>query len=249
MKESRGPVETGSEPVIESITLSNRALEFSAYACGLRENAAAPLVLCLHGFPDNARSFRFQLPALARAGYRAIAATLRGYEPSSQPLDGDYSLATLARDVLAWMDGLGEAKIHLVGHDWGAAITYTAGAIAPDRFHSLTTIAVPHAPRLPEGIRAVPSQLSKSWYMMFFQLPAIAEWAVERDDWAELVAGLQPARGGMVESPCDIRRARREARDARLLPTERVPPHAARNEADRGHVPGDRTRADPRHHR
>ena len=172
--------------MLERMTLSNGGLRFGALACGLEANAAGPLVLCLHGFPDNARSFRLQLPALADAGYRAIAPTMRGYEPSSQPPDGDYSIAALARDVLAWMDDLGEERAHLVGHDWGAAVTYAAGAMAPERFHSLATIAVPHAARLPEALRDVPSQAAKSWYMMFFQLRGIAEIAVARNDWALL---------------------------------------------------------------
>ncbi len=169
---------------LESLTLRSGTLEFSAIGCGLKENRDKPLVLCLHGFPDNARSFRFQLPAFAKAGYRVIAPTLRGYEPSSQPNDEDYSLATIARDVIAWLDHLGEDSVHLVGHDWGAGISYVAGALAADRFASLTTIAVPHAARLTDGMRHVPSQLRYSWYMMFFQLPGIAEFAVERNDWA-----------------------------------------------------------------
>jgi pimeloyl-ACP methyl ester carboxylesterase len=176
--------DNGSAPPLERLKLSNGTLEFSALTCGLQRNAARPLVLCLHGFPDNARSFRFQLPVLAEAGYRVIAPTMRGYEPTSQPDDNDYSFGALARDVIGWMDELGEDKVHLIGHDWGAGVAYTAGALAPERFHSLTTIAVPHAARLPDGIRQVPSQLAKSWYMMFFQLRGIAEYVVERNDWS-----------------------------------------------------------------
>jgi len=165
-------------------TLTNGSLKFTAYCCGFDTNPAGRVVICLHGFPDNAGSFRFQLPALAEAGYRAIAPTLRGYEPSSQPADGDYSLVALARDVVAWIDDLGEARVDLVGHDWGAGIVYVAGALAPERFHSLTTIAVPHAARFADGIRKVPGQVAKSWYMMFFQLRGIAEIALELNDWS-----------------------------------------------------------------
>ena len=172
------------ETRLEQITLSHEGLVFSATACGSAENPAGPLVLCLHGFPDDARSFRFQLGALADAGYRAVAPTLRGYEPSSQPPDDDYSLVALASDVIAWIDELGEERVHLVGHDWGAVITYLAGATAPERFHSLTAMAVPPVGRLAEGIRKVPGQLLKSWYINFFQLRGVSEWAVERDDWA-----------------------------------------------------------------
>lgn len=171
-------------PSFENLTLTNGSLKFSALGCGLVSNPGRPLVICLHGFPDNARSFRFQLPALADAGYRVIAPTLRGYEPSSQPEDNNYSVAAMARDVIAWMDDMGEEKAYLVGHDWGAVITYAAGSIAPDRFEKLTTISIPHAARLPDGIRKVPSQLLKSWYMNFFQLRGIAEVALERNDWA-----------------------------------------------------------------
>ena len=148
------------EPGVEHLRLSNGDLEFSALASGLKENEGGPLVICLHGFPDNARSFRFQLPALAKAGYRVIAPTLRGYEPSSQPDDKDYSFGALARDVIAWLDDLNEDKVHLIGHDWGAGITYVAGALAPERFHSLTTIAVPHAAGFPRACDRYPASFA-----------------------------------------------------------------------------------------
>jgi pimeloyl-ACP methyl ester carboxylesterase len=166
------------------ISLHHGDLAFSAKTCGWKENPDGPLVLCLHGFPDNASSFRHQLPALAEAGYRAISPNMRGFEPGSQASDGDYSLLALAGDVLAWLDELGEDRVHLVGHDWGAAIAYVAGALAPERFYSLTTMAVPPASRFSEGVKAIPGQLRKSWYMMFFQLPGLAEWALQRNDWA-----------------------------------------------------------------
>mgnify|MGYP000022795837 CR=1 FL=1 len=169
---------------MDQLILSNGKLAFSANSCGLETNKGKPLVICLHGFPDNARSFRHQLPFLADAGYRVIAPTLRGYESSSQPDDKDYLVATMARDVIAWIDKLGEQKVHLVGHDWGAVITYAAGALAPERFYSLTTLAVPHGARFIDGVRKVPSQLLKSWYMNFFQLPGIAEFVLQRNDWA-----------------------------------------------------------------
>ena len=143
------------------------------------------MVLCIHGFPDNKRSFRFQLPALAEAGFRAVAPTLRGYEPSSQPGDGDYHIVRMAEDAVAWIDDLGADRVHLVGHDWGAVIAYATAAMAPDRLSSLTTIAIPHPGRLRnEGLRKLPSQLRNSWYMLFFQLRGIADYVVERNDWA-----------------------------------------------------------------
>ena len=166
------------------LVLSHGPLRFSTEVAGLDQGEEQACVVCLHGFPDNARSFRHQLPALAAAGYRVYAPMMRGYEPSSQPAGGDYSIDALASDVIAWLDELGEAQVDLVGHDWGAAVAYRVGALAPERFRSLTTIAVPHAARFFASVPRVPIQVRHSWYMLFFQLRGIAEHVVERDDWA-----------------------------------------------------------------
>lgn len=167
---------------MKTIDLKNGPLSFKAYTLG-----SGPLVLCLHGFPDSAITFRNQIKAVSDAGYCVVAPMMRGYEPSSQPADGDYSIETIANDVIAWMDQLGEDKAHLVGHDWGASVAFVAGALAPHRFYSITAIAVPHAARFGSiGVWKVPTQLLKSWYMNFFQLRGIAEFAVRRNNWALL---------------------------------------------------------------
>ena len=163
----------------QTFTLKSGDLRFTAV-----EQGEGPLALCLHGFPDCYRSFRHQLPFLADHGYRAVSVSLRGYEPSSQPSDGDYSLESIANDVIAFIDQLGEEKAHLIGHDWGAAITYTAGAAAPERFHSLTTMAVPHSGRFVNEAFFKPKQALLSWYMLFFQLRGIADYTVKRNDFA-----------------------------------------------------------------
>lgn len=140
----------------QTTTLHANGLRFTALTQG-----KGTVVLCLHGFPDNRRSFRFQLPALAEAGFRAVAPTLRGYEPSAQPADADYHIVRMAEDVVGWIDDLDQERVHLVGHDWGAVIGYAAAALAPKRLHSLTTLAIPHPGRLREdGIRKLPSQLA-----------------------------------------------------------------------------------------
>lgn len=162
----------------EEISLSHGELQFSGLATG-----SGPLVLLLHGFPDTARSFRHQLPALAAAGYRAVAVQLRGYEPSSQPADNDYRLTTLATDVAACLDALGADHAHLVGHDWGAGIGYTAAALMPERFTSLTALAVPHAGRFLVEAFGHPRQLRLSSYMFFFQLRGLADYALARRDF------------------------------------------------------------------
>src|SRR5205807_3317041 len=98
------------------------------------EAGSGPLVLCLHGFPDHARSFRFQLPALAKAGFRAVAPYLRGYAPTDVPEAGPYQSAALAKDAVALIDALSPKEPAFVfGHDWGALAAYGAAILAPNR--------------------------------------------------------------------------------------------------------------------
>lgn len=170
------PVET--QPLI----LEHGELRFSARSLG-----SGPLVLLLHGFPDTPDSFRAQLPVLAAAGYRAVAVTTRGYEPASQPRDGNYSQEALASDVIAFAANLQPADpVHLVGHDWGAAVGYLAAAMAPQRFASFTAIAVPHSGRFLAEVSRYPRQLLLSRYMLFFQLPRLPEAWLRRRDFAYL---------------------------------------------------------------
>lgn len=167
----------------EAITLQANGLTFSALAAGQATNHRG-LVLLLHGFPDTAQSYQHQLRALADAGYRAIAPAMRGYEPGSQPADGDYTLTSIATDVVGWLDYLDSPTAHLVGHDWGAAVAFVAGARHPERFQTITTMAIPPLTRIPAAIPRVPRQLLRSWYMTWFQLPKISEWSITvRDRW------------------------------------------------------------------
>jgi len=167
---------------IGHIEIKANGLRFSALTAG-DPGAEGGVVLCLHGFPDSPATFRSLLGALADAGYYAVAPTMRGYEPSSQPDTGDYSLPTLASDVVGWLDDLGVARAHLVGHDWGAAVAYVTGAAHPDRFATVTAMAIPPLGRIPGALRQVPRQLVRSWYMTFFQLRAVADHALSVNDW------------------------------------------------------------------
>ena len=168
---------------MDQITFRWDGLASTAYALG-----SGPVVLCLHGFPDHARSFRHQLPALAAAGFRAVAPTLRGYEPSSQPdaRNASYHPVRIAHDVIAWARQLSDRPVHLVGHDWGAVVTDIALHLAPERFARSATIAVPPLGAVQGVAWKLPRQLRLSWYMFYFQLRGIADRAVARDDFAFL---------------------------------------------------------------
>src|SRR5260370_38533671 len=92
-----------------------------------------PLVLCLHGFPDTAHSFRYQMPALAAAGFHAVAPFMRGYSPTEAAPDGRYDSPALSEDALALLGTLGYTDATGFGHDWGDVAADAAAAAAPDR--------------------------------------------------------------------------------------------------------------------
>src|SRR5262245_2851660 len=97
-----------AERTIETPNVTFRALE----------EGSGPLVLCLHGSPAAAPSWRHQIPALVSAGFRVVAPFMRGYAPTSQPADGRFDAMALGEDVVALLDALGEDAI-VIGHDWG----------------------------------------------------------------------------------------------------------------------------------
>jgi pimeloyl-ACP methyl ester carboxylesterase len=142
-----------------------------------------PVVL-LHGWPDTGQLWRHQVPDLVADGYRAITPDLRGFGDSDHPRDvAAYAAPHLLADLVAVLDALGVARAHLVGHDWGAAISWLAAALLPDRVASLTALSVGHPTAFRSaGIR----QWVKSWYMLLFQFPAVAERWLADDDFRNL---------------------------------------------------------------
>eukprot|EP00002_Diphylleia_rotans_P030630 TRINITY_DN6310_c0_g1_i1.p1 TRINITY_DN6310_c0_g1~~TRINITY_DN6310_c0_g1_i1.p1 ORF type:complete len:288 (+),score=40.55 TRINITY_DN6310_c0_g1_i1:197-1060(+) len=143
---------------------------------------AKETILFLHGFPDTRHTFFRQLSFFAEAGYRVIAPTLPGYELSCVP--SSYHIANIARVVVAWIDALKQNRVHIVGHDWGAVITYVACNLAPHRFYSAVTVAIPHLRHFKTRLHLLPSQVVNSWYMILFQFRFFAEWCVQRDKCA-----------------------------------------------------------------
>ena len=149
------------------------------------EMGEGPLVLCLHGFPDTAYSFRNQLPVLADAGYHAVAPFMRGYAPTEPAPDGRYDSAVLSEDALALISALGYKEAIVFGHDWGAVAAYGAAAQAPNVVQKLITAAVPYGASFFQALVTNYAQQRRSWYMFFFQT-ALAEAAVSLNDFAFL---------------------------------------------------------------
>lgn len=142
--------------------------------------AEAPTVLCLHGFPELAVSWREQLAGLSDH-YRIVAPDMRGYGGTDAPSRiRDYGLELLIRDVVELIDALGVDRVHLVGHDWGGAIAWEVGQRHGDRLHTLAVINCPPVRTMIEQLRRL-GQLRRSWYMLFFQLPFLPEKLLTRD--------------------------------------------------------------------
>ncbi|MBV9367152.1 MAG: alpha/beta fold hydrolase [Solirubrobacterales bacterium] len=145
-----------------------------------------PIVL-IHGFPDTGRLWRHQVPALAEAGFRVIVPDLRGYGRSDKPDAVEaYKIAALAGDVLAVMSDAGVPRAHVVGHDWGAGLAWALAALASDRVDHLAVLSVGH----PTTFRAGDGfeQHEKSWYMLLFQFPGVAEEWLSGNGWANFRA-------------------------------------------------------------
>lgn len=142
-----------------------------------------PLVLALHGFPDEATTWRHQIPALVEAGYRVVAPYMRGYTPSSAPADGRYEIASLGRDALGLIEALGVEKATLLGHDWGGLATYSAAVQDSSRIERIATVAMPYSMRMLMAYLNNVDQMKRSWYIFFFQLE-IADMAVAEGDFA-----------------------------------------------------------------
>jgi pimeloyl-ACP methyl ester carboxylesterase len=164
---------------------------------GLRFHALAegpgdsPLVLLLHGFPELARSWRHQLPALAAAGFRAVAPDLRGY--GGTDARGPYDLRTLAADVDALIVALGHDRATVVGHDWGGVIAWAAAHLYPARVERLAIMNAPHPVLMRKELTASGDQRRRSRYILRFQVPFLPERRLSRDRGAQIARAL---RGG-----------------------------------------------------
>jgi pimeloyl-ACP methyl ester carboxylesterase len=155
-----------------------------------------PLVLLLHGFPETSWSWRGQLPALAAAGYRAVAPDQRGYSPRARPAAVDaYRTEPLVADVLGIADRLGAERFHLVGHDWGGAVAWQVAGRHPDRLRSLAVLSTPHPAAFSRALRGTAGgdQAERSSYMTFFRSPE-ATGQMLADD-AAMLRGLYAGSG------------------------------------------------------
>jgi pimeloyl-ACP methyl ester carboxylesterase len=142
----------------------------------------APLVLLLHGFPQTSHTYRNELPALARAGYHAVAPNQRGYSPGARPAQvSDYAVSALVQDALAIADHFDAGLFHLVGHDWGGQLAWSIAARYPERVRSLCVLSRPHPAAFAGAMRDDPAQSQRSRHHRAFQDPDTARKLLEQD--------------------------------------------------------------------
>jgi len=148
-------------------------LRIHASVAGPRDG---PVVMLLHGFPEFWHGWQRQIEPLVAAGFRVIVPDQRGYNLSSKPIGvAAYALTELVSDVIAIADQLGQEKIFLAGHDWGAAVAWSAALLHPQRIAKLVVVNVPHPSVMRRFMMKHTRQMLRSWYIFFFQLPYLPE--------------------------------------------------------------------------
>lgn len=190
---------------LETIDLREGYADLDEVRLHYVEAGDGPLVVLLHGFPEFWFGWRFQIPALAAAGFRVVAPDMRGYNLSSRPDGvGAYDADSLARDISEFIHERGAGSALLAGHDWGGAVAWVTAMNHPEAVERLAILNCPHPRRFLQAVFR-PPQLLRSWYMFFFQLPRVPERLVSADDWRFFRFALQDARPGAFRSQ-DIER-------------------------------------------
>lgn len=164
-----------------------QARRATSLALGLDEGRATqrrPLVVLLHGFPELPSSWHAQVGPLVAAGHRVVAPFLRGYGDSPAPADpAAYTADLLADDVAGVIEASGEQRAIVIGHDWGAAVTWSAAQLRPERVAALVALSVPFTARSrrPPLQRLAEVMGDRFFYMLHFQRPGVADAELSTD--------------------------------------------------------------------
>ena len=164
--------------------IAHRTIETNGINVHIAEAGEGPVVLLLHGFPESWYSWRHQLPALADAGYHAVAPDIRGYGQSDAPDEIEaYSMKELTADAIGVLDALGVETAVVIGHDWGAPMAWNSALLYPERVRAVGGLSVPYMPRSPVPPIQLLTQMfgDNFFYILYFQEPGVAEAELEAD--------------------------------------------------------------------
>lgn len=138
--------------------------------------ADGPVVVLLHGFPQHAASWSPVIDLLTAKGFRCLAPDQRGYSAAARPRGRRaYQMPELVEDLRALVEASGAGTVHLVGHDWGAAVAWAFAAKYPERLASLSALSVPHPAAMVRAMATIRQGIA-SWYLYLFQVPSVPEW-------------------------------------------------------------------------
>src|SRR5271170_5884576 len=164
--------------------MNHRTVNARGIRIHLVEEGTGPVVLLIHGFPESWYSWRHQLPAIAAAGFRAVAIDVRGYGRSSAPLEIEaYGMLHHVNDNLGVLEALGEPAAVVVGHDWGSPIAANSALLRPDVFTAVALMGVPYSPPGPRRPTEAFAEMGgeEEFYINYFQEPGRAEAEAELD--------------------------------------------------------------------
>ena len=183
-----------------------RTISTNGIRMRIAEQGSGPLVLLLHGFPESWYSWRHQLPALAAAGFHAVAPDQRGYGGTEAPPAIDaYDILHLVDDAVGVLDALGAERAVVVGHDWGSPVAWHCALLHPERFQAVAALSVPYVGRSPlppiEMFRMMAGD--HFFYILYFQEPGVAERELEADVRSTMRRFLYAASGDVTE-PLDF---------------------------------------------
>ena len=184
----------------------HRTVHVNGIDLQLTEQGDGPPVVLCHGFPELSHSWRYQLPALASAGYRAIAPDMRGYGGSAHPTDvADYDIEHLTGDLVGLLDDLGVEQAVFVGHDWGAMVVWDMALLHPERVKAVVGISVPFIkwPMAPISLLKMAAG-DNFMYILYFQEIGPAERELEADPRRTMARTLWTVSGanlGSMEAP------------------------------------------------
>jgi pimeloyl-ACP methyl ester carboxylesterase len=163
--------------------LTHRTVTLNGLRFHIAEQGQGPLVLLCHGWPESWYSWRHQLPAVADAGFHAVALDMRGFGQTDAPEDmSAYTVVHYVGDLVQLVSALGEKQAIIIGHDWGATVAWTAALLRPDLFRAVVALSVPYRPRGPVApLKALRDAGTTTFYWQYFQTPGEAEAELERD--------------------------------------------------------------------
>ncbi|XP_076056672.1 epoxide hydrolase 4-like [Oratosquilla oratoria] len=168
---------------------------------GNREN---PMLLCLHGFPEFWFSWRHQLLEFSEK-YWVVALDMRGYGDSEKPKAlQNYKIDLLVEDIREFIEVQGKEKCILMAHDWGAVLAWRLVATHPHMFSQHISLNGPHPDAFMKHVRSCPSQILKSWYILFFQSPWVPELMLGLNDLEALSKAFRGIKNNVTAFPDDI---------------------------------------------